>query len=71
VFFRLVIIPLNKLIHGINILRQKLVHGKHVDAILFENGAHGVVAANLALVAGVLQVARFDVFPYFLDDLGA
>jgi hypothetical protein len=59
------------LIHGIQILIQYLVHGKHVDAILLEDGAHGVVAANLALVGRVLQVALLDVFPYFLDGLGA
>jgi hypothetical protein len=61
----------SNLIHGIQILIQYLVHGKHVDAILLEDGAHGVVAANLALVGRVLQVALLDVFPYFLDGLGA
>jgi len=42
-----------------------------VDAVLFEDGAHGVVAADLALVGGVLEVAQLDVFPDFLDGLGA
>jgi hypothetical protein len=42
-----------------------------VDAVLLEDGAHGVVAADLALVVWVLQISLFDVFPDFLDRLGA
>ena len=61
----------SNLINRIKILIENLVHGKHVHTILFENRAHGVVAANLPLVGRVLQVARFDVFPDFLYGVGA
>jgi hypothetical protein len=59
------------LIHGIQILIEDLVHGKHMDAILLENRAHRIVAPDLALVGRVLQVALLDVLPDLLDGLGA
>jgi hypothetical protein len=59
------------LIDRVEVLIEKLVHGKHVDTVLFEHCTHGVVAANLALVAGILQLARFDVLPYLLYGLWA
>jgi hypothetical protein len=62
---------LNHLIDRIQILAQNLVHAEHVHAVLLEHGAHGVVAADLALVGRVLQVALFDVFPDLLDGLRA
>ena len=57
------------LFDGIQVRVEDLVHGEHVDAVLLEDGAHGIVAADLALVAGVLEVARFDVLPDLLDGL--
>ena len=57
------------LFDGIQVCVEDLVHGEHVDAVLLEDGAHGIVAADLALVAGVLEVARFDVLPDLLDGL--
>jgi hypothetical protein len=42
-----------------------------MNTIRFENRAHGVVTADLAFVGWVLQVARLDVFPDFLDGLGS
>lgn len=42
-----------------------------MHAILLEHRAHRVVAAYLALVGGILQVARFDVFPDLLYGLRA
>ena len=57
------------LVDGIKVLVQDLVHGEHVYAVLLEHRTHRVVAANLSLVAGVLQVARFDVLPDLLDGL--
>jgi hypothetical protein len=59
------------LIHRIQILIKNLVHRKHVHTILLENGSHRVVAPDLAFVGRVLQVALLDVFPDFLDGLGA
>lgn len=38
----------------VEILVQNLVHGEHVHAVLLEHGAQGVVAPDLALVAGIL-----------------
>lgn len=40
-----------------------------MDAVLLEHGAHGVVTTDLALVGGVLEVARLDVLPDLLDGL--
>ena len=40
-----------------------------MHAVLLENGAHRVVAPDLALVVGVLQVSLFDVLPDLLDGL--
>jgi hypothetical protein len=48
-----------------------LVHLKHVNSGLFKHSVHLFVAANLALVIGVLQVIAFDVLPKLLDDLWA
>ena len=50
---------------------EKLVHGEHVDLILLEDGVELVVAENLALVGGVLELVALDVFPELLDDLRA
>ena len=57
------------LVDGVQVRIEDLVHGEHVDAVLLEDSAHGIVAADLALVVGVLQVACFDVLPYLLDGL--
>jgi hypothetical protein len=40
-----------------------------VYAVLLKDGAHRVVAPDLALVVGVLQVALLDVLPDLLDGL--
>lgn len=48
---------------------EDFVHGEHVHTVLLEDGAHGIVAADLALVGRVLEVACFDVFPNLLDSL--
>lgn len=50
---------------------EKLVHGKHVDLVLLENGVQLLVAEDVALVVGVLQPVSLDVFPELLDDLRA
>jgi hypothetical protein len=42
------------LVLGVEVLIENFVHGEHVNTVLFEDGAHGVVASYLALVAGVL-----------------
>lgn len=46
-----------------------LVHPEHVDFGLLENSLHLLVAADLALVRGVLQIIGLDVLPQLLDDL--
>ena len=50
---------------------EQLVHGEHVYLILLEDGVELVVAQNLALVGGVLELVALDVFPELLDDLRA
>jgi hypothetical protein len=50
---------------------EKLVHGKHVDLVLLEDGVQLFVAENITLVVRVLQPAGLDVFPELLDDLRA
>lgn len=60
---------IHHLINSIQILIQNLVHGKHVNAVLLEDGTHGIIASNLALVVWILEIARFDVFPYLLHRL--
>jgi hypothetical protein len=59
------------LLNIIKLLPQNLIHSKHMHLILLENQLHLIIAEDLALVGWVLQVARFDVLPYLLDDLGA
>jgi hypothetical protein len=41
-----------------------------VNAILLKHSAQSVVAADLALVARLLEIVLLDVFPDFLDALG-
>ena len=41
-----------------------------MDLVLFEDGAHGVVAADHAFVVGILEVVRADIDPYSFDSLG-
>ena len=51
--------------------RKQLIHSKHMHPLLPKHRAHGVIAADLPLIARILQVALFDVFPDFLHGLGA
>lgn len=48
-----------------------LVHLEHVHLGLLKHGHHLLVASNLALVTGILQIVGLDVLPEFLDDLGS
>lgn len=50
-------------------IANQLVHLEHVDGVLLEDLAHPIVADNLALVAGVLQVVGLDVLPELFDNL--
>ena len=50
-------------------IAQDLVHGEHVHSILLEDGTEGVVASNLSLVFGILEVMLFEVGPQSLDRL--
>jgi hypothetical protein len=38
----------------VQILVENLRHGEHMNTVLLKNGAHGVVASDLATVAGIL-----------------
>lgn len=53
----------------VQVLVQNLGHGEHVDPILFEDGAHGIVTADLSAIARVLQVVVPDVLPDLLHRL--
>ena len=63
--------PKTLIVDGVEMAPEKLVHGEHVDLILLEDGVELVVAENLALVGGVLELVALDVFPELLDDLRA
>lgn len=52
-------------IRTIQVLVEDLGHGKHVDAVLLEDGAHRIVTADLASVVWVLEF----VFTYILPEL--
>lgn len=53
----------------VQILVQDFRHGEHMHAILLEDGAHGVVASDLAAVARILELILADVLPYLLHCL--
>lgn len=63
--------PARLLLNRIELVPEQLVHGEHVDFILLEDGVQLVVAEDLALVAGVLEVVTLDVVPELLDYLRA
>lgn len=63
--------PAKLLLNRIELVPEQLVHGEHVDFILLEDGVQLVVAEDLALVAGVLEVVTLDVVPELLDYLRA
>lgn len=44
-------------------------HGKHVNAVLFEDCAHRLIAYDLAPVGRILEVMGVDILPYFLHGL--
>lgn len=52
-------------------VREQFVHGEHVHAVTLEHSLHLLIAQNLALVFGILEVSLFDVCPDFLDSLGS
>lgn len=58
------------LVRAVQILADDLGHGEHVHPVLFEDSAHRIIAADLALVARVLEVVCPDIFPDFLHRLG-
>lgn len=55
------------LLDGIKVIANLLVHLEHVYPGLFEDGVHLLVAADLALVVGILEVIGLYVFPETLD----
>jgi hypothetical protein len=57
-------------IDGVELWVEDLVHGKHMDLVGLEDSPESVVTENLPLVGWVLEVVRFDIFPYFLHGLG-
>lgn len=56
-------------IRAVKILTEDFRHRKHVYTLLFEHGAHRVVAANLTSVARILKIMLVDIFPKLLDGL--
>jgi hypothetical protein len=56
-------------LNGIEVLVQHLVHGKHMNLILLEHFAHGIIADDVSLVARVLQIMFAYVLPDSLDTL--
>lgn len=57
------------LILAVEVLAEELGHCEHVDAVLLEDGAHEVVAENMPLIRGVLELMFSDVLPYLFDGL--
>jgi len=55
------------LIWIVEIMVQNLGHLKHVHFVLFENSSHGVIAADLSLVTGILKVICANIFPELFD----
>lgn len=51
------------LLHRVEVASNVLVHAKHVDLGLLEHSLHLFVAANLALVLGILKIVGLDVLP--------
>ena len=63
--------PLPLFVNVVKLLAQYFVHRKHVNPILLKHQLHLIIATDLALVGGVLQITSFDVLPYLLNDLGS
>lgn len=57
------------LLNGVEMASNVLVHSEHVDLGLLEHSLHLLVAADLALVCGILEIVGLDVLPQLLDDL--
>lgn len=57
-------------LNRVEVAANVLVHLKHGDAARFEDGVQLVVAHDLSLVGGVLQLVRLDVFPELTHYLG-
>lgn len=51
------------LFNGVEMASDILVHAEHVDLGLLEHGLHLLVAADLALVCGILEIVGLDVLP--------
>lgn len=58
------------LLDRVELAPQELVHGKHVDLVLLKDSLQLLVAEDLTLVVGILELVAFDVIPELLDDLG-
>ncbi len=48
-------------------LTQHFIHRKHMDLVLFENTSQSLVASDLSLVFGILEIIRFEIGPESLD----
>lgn len=57
------------LVRSVEVLVQNLVHSKHVHPVRFEDPAHSIIAADLALVIRILEITRSHVLPDLLDGL--
>lgn len=53
----------------VQVLIQDFRHGEHMNAILLEDSAHGVITSNLTAVARILKLILTNVLPYLLHSL--
>lgn len=61
--------PPLRFLNGVEMASDVLVHSEHVDFGLLEHSLHLLVAADLALVCGILEIIGLDVLPQLFDDL--
>ena len=55
----------------VKVVGKQLVHGEHVNFVLLEHRVHGIVASDLTLIVGVLQITLLDISPDLLYCLRA
>jgi hypothetical protein len=66
-----ILLSLDCVLHGIQVLAKNLVHGKHVNLVLLEHTPHRSITTYLSLVLWILKVVLFDIFPYLFNGLRA
>jgi hypothetical protein len=59
----------NKKQRNVNLHAQYFVHFEHIYLVAPKHTSQSIVAHDLALVGGVLEVIAFDVFPQMFHNL--